>query len=133
MKNTDFKVMIQLQVCFFEDTLIVFLTEKIKKIIALVGSNLNVEFEGSEKYWKIPENTKCFWRVYATDGKGVLVSTIKEAFDVQWEYSVTPCHDIHDPEKKVYENESAIWDKKYHGGSLLHKNVEWAHIYTWQD
>ena len=131
MKKEKIDIMMQLNVVNYNEKLVSFLLSETQKIICIFFPHIKVIFERCETYWKIPEMTECFLGI-RSDNNDVRVDEIKDAFGVKWEYVSTPCYDIDDPEKKTYENESAIWDKRFHGGTLLHENVEWAHIYTWE-
>ncbi|MBU1008244.1 hypothetical protein KKA53_04170 [Candidatus Dependentiae bacterium] len=77
---------------------------------------VSVFFVHAEQYWKIPEHTRCVFKlVFESDDE----SLIEEL----------PCFLGVKKFSLLGENNVVIWDKKTHGGVFLNENIEWVHAY----
>ncbi|KKQ49049.1 MAG: hypothetical protein US69_C0010G0043 [candidate division TM6 bacterium GW2011_GWF2_38_10] len=98
----------------------------LQKLLKTIQDNLSSKYQGiiidllnTEKYWKIPELTICYIGVYY----GCSISI----YDILC--CLTTSQFWH---KKEKQEEEGVWDFRINGGILLDKNVEWAHVYTWE-
>lgn len=126
------KVIVRLNIIDFDKKIQKNLVEKLKDLIKInCGDEINICFLNAEEYEKIPGRTDCFFGAYANFA--ISIKKLMMIFGVEWSYSVCPTYNVDDPEDRIEENESAVWDQASHGGVLLHPNVKWADIYTWSE
>jgi len=95
---------------------------KLEKILSIkYPKSTKLCFCGSEKYWKIPENTIYTFEIY--DEEGVYIEPLVSMLHVQIYRNYHIWHVDKDIEREV------IWSKNTHGGVLFHEDVVWAHMY----
>lgn len=103
---------------------------KLKKVIHLSYPNAQVTLKTNDPYWKYPEENEIIYNI--SYGEFILVVNLIKLFHIAWYYSESDVFDI-DIQKTVHQ-ETAIWNKNCYPEELfLMPEVEWVHIYTWED
>ncbi len=126
--NSVFKIMIRLHVINYTEKLRDLLFKKLQTTLDnIYGASIRIRFLEAQKYWKYPDVTECFFKIYSTET--LAVKDVIKLFGVEWIFESGSSYDIET--KKSLKDESAIWNLHSQGGMLLDENVEWAHIYIW--
>ncbi len=122
MKKKDQLIVLLIQVVNYSEKLKNKLLLDIKtRLHKQFGDDVKVSFWDAEKYWKIPEDTQCFFKAYFSSDTKYPIKKLKETFEVErWWY----------PSPDKISEEKAIWDSFCDGGIFIDKNVVWVHIYT---
>lgn len=109
-----------------KDQLLVNLNNHIQK--QWPNAKLTVEFYSD--YPKIDGDKKIVYGV--THSPKIMVQELIRNFQLSWNYRESLVRDV--DSQKNYNQESAIWSQLNHPNEIfLIPEIEWVHIYTWED
>ena len=104
-------------------------SEKLKdKLLQNIGTKLYKQFRDdvklrfwdAEQYWKIPEHTECYFRLYFPSDIKNPIEKLKEVFGIEKLLYFSPDETC---------EEKAIWNSSSHGGIFIDEHVVWVSIY----
>jgi hypothetical protein len=79
-----------------------------------------INLKTNESYWKYPECNKIIYQLF--NSQSITVTEFIEHLFLSWHH------------KKIDSEEEAIWNKNcYPEEVFLMPEIEWIHIYTWED
>ena len=118
------KITIDLSIKQFSEHLTSFLEKELSNIFKKIDSKIEVKFQKSEKYWKIPEVTKCYFYVYSK--KFITVKDVIQFFDLDWAYFSGTYRIGRNKIACICDEDEAVWDQRIDNKVFLHPNVTWV-------
>jgi hypothetical protein len=105
-----------LHITNYTDALKKWLLANLKEKLNL-KKNEKITLVHAEKYWKIPQHTRCTFELILNGNDNKLIKELPNNLDVK-KFLLIGGDDV------------LVWDKKTDGGIFLHENVEWVHAYS---
>ena len=98
-----------------------------KELIKKLDKNIKIKFDFSEKYWKIPETTQCYFNIYSK--RKLYINDILSKFDLKWEVtSIGKSAILHNKIYCIFEDEEAFWNAECENKIFIHPDITWVLI-----
>jgi hypothetical protein len=107
--------------CTYE--LVEIVSEKLKSSVLSVQRKISMKLVEKEVYWKFKDLTECIFVI--TLENNFVVKDFMTLFDVDWHYNEVK---VRVEEAPIDQN--AIWSANVSDKVLMHKSVEWVHVYN---
>jgi hypothetical protein len=106
------------------------LSIKLEEYVKIYFPNAHIILKRNEPYWKEPGYNEFLYSF--SNNQFVKVSEFIKNLPLSWDYSEGEYYCIND-NKETY-NERAIWSQLcYPEETFLNSNIDWVHIYTWEE